>query len=219
MDPRKRAWIWAGLGLAAGVGVVLVATKPGGEGERRLPGNGDGNGPLPPATPVPPPPTPERAPRVGVRQGGRVLLLGDSIAQGLAVPLNRLSTDARATLAVSAKSGTTIAAWATMQPPRCDVALVSLGTNDMKLADPTVERSKLEALMVRLREAATRVVWIAPPPMPFPDRGVRQMIAAAAAANGVELFPSVDVQRGPDLIHPTASGYAALAGLVWRWLG
>lgn len=218
MDPRKRAWIWAGLGLAAGVGVVIVTSKSGDE-RSKLP-EPEGGGSLPPATPPRPQPTmPERPPRVTVVPGARVLLLGDSIAQGLTAPLNRLVTDAKASLSVTAKMGTTISAWSGTPPPKSDIALVSLGTNDMKLLDPLAEKSKLEALLLRLRETSRRVVWVSPPPMPFQDRGVRQMLASTTAAAGVELFPSIEVPRGPDGVHPNASGYAALAGLLWRWIG
>lgn len=149
--------------------------------------------------------------------GKRLLLLGDSLAVGLGTPLRTLATDARAEMVVMARQGTRIAQWAEAALPEVDIALVSLGTNDMRLLQPETEREVLALLVQRLHAAAGRVVWLAPPVMPFPDRGVRAMIAGA----GVEVFPSLGltIARGPDAVHPTAAGYAGWAAAIWRWLG
>ena len=145
-----------------------------------------------------------------------MLLVGDSLAVGLTAPLKQLVVGSGSSLQAQAKEGTTILAWASKDYPACDVALVSLGTNDMKLSDPMSERAKLDRMLATLRARAARVVWILPPPMPFADRGVLAMIRDAAAKAGVEVLVSPDVPRSPDKIHPTAAGYAGWAGLIWR---
>lgn len=94
--------------------------------------------------------------------------------------------------------------------------LVSLGTNDMKLFDPALETPFLKALVAKLRATGARLVWILPPVMPFPDKGVLAMIAAT----GMPLFHSeaLVLPRGSDQIHPTSVGYAGWAGAIWSFL-
>jgi hypothetical protein len=148
-----------------------------------------------------------------------MLLVGDSLAVGLSAPLKQLCSGSGLQFASMAKEGTTILAWSARDFPQADITLVSLGTNDMRLSDPLSERPKLDALLARLRSRSKRVVWLMPPPMPFPDRGVLKMILDATAAAGVEVMPSLEgISRAPDKIHCTPAGYAAWAGMIWRWI-
>lgn len=210
--------MWAGLGLAAGVGVVVYASSNSSKapepGDKPLPGPKPSGGALPgPESATPPQP---RAPRKRLAAGDRLFLLGDSLAVGLTAPLRQLAVASEVQFASRAKEGTTIAAWASADVAENDVVLVSLGTNDMKLADPLLERPKLDALLARLTKSSKRVIWLLPPPMPFPDRGVLAMIDDASKVAKTALMPSLDVDRGPDKIHPTGRGYAAWAGFIWN---
>ena len=196
MDARKRAWIWAGLALTAGVGVVLVATRSDASDNALPSGSG--------------------APALAA--GERMFLVGDSLAVGLSAPMRQLCTASGVGFDAAAKQGTTVLAWASFDFPPAETTLISLGTNDMKMFDPLSERPKIDAMLARAKASSRRVVWLLPPPMPFPDRGVIDMITEAATSAGVELLQAPDVQRGPDKIHPTAAGYAAWAGLIWQYL-
>ena len=201
MDARKRAWLWAGLGLGfAAVGGVVVYAASSSPGEAPT---GAGPAPLPPA-------------RKRIAEGDRLLLVGDSLAVGLTLPLKQLATSSGVKFAAMAKESTTIAHWSTADFPESDVVLVVLGTNDMKLLDPLSERPKLDALLAKLSKLSKRVVWVLPPPMPFPDKGVLAMIDEAARAAKIALVPPLDIPRAPDKIHSTARGYAAWAGFIWR---
>lgn len=193
MDPKKRAWIWSGIALATGVGVVLMM---GSAADATV-------GPL-------------------LVPGDRLLLLGDSLAEGLATPLGQLSHDTHVDFASDGRSGTRIADWAsqswleTALARRPKLVIVSLGTNDMLMLDPRIETGQLRALVARIKASGARQLWLMPPTMPFDDHGVRAMLEEA----GMDLFPSdaLDIPRGPDLIHPTAMGYAGWAGAVWQYL-
>lgn len=201
MDPRKRAWIWSGLVLAAGVGLVSAASS---------------REPAPGATPQKP--TAPRRRRTAA--GARFALLGDSFAQGLALPLGQLARDAQVALVVDGRQGARITDFASSAPSLSaplDVVLVSLGTNDMKMQKPDDEAPLLDQLLASLRRAGKEVIWIAPPALPFPDRGVRRMIAKTAVPSFAS--DTLVIPRGPDGIHPTAFGYAGWAGAIWRWLG
>jgi lysophospholipase L1-like esterase len=194
VDSGKRLWLYTGLALAAGVGLVSAASKP-----KTLPE---------PIKPV-------------LKPGSKVLLIGDSFAQGLAPPLKQLFSEHGMLFLADGRIGSTIQQWASqpwldaaLAKGKPDVVLVSLGTNDMKLVDPMLEKPALANLVSKLKQSAGSIVWISPPSLPFPDRGVRSMLADMPAFHSEAL----SIPRGPDAIHPNIAGYAGWAGALFRWL-
>lgn len=210
MTPEERQWVWGSLAIVGGVGLVLAT--------RQLAQPPDAGAP----------PSPGAAPNAGagprvIAPGARVLLIGDSLAQGLAPPLMQLARTDGVHLTARGRQSTTIAQWAD-QPWLAQalaegpfaLVLVSLGTNDMKLARPAAEAAALDRLLGRIRATGALVVWIAPPTMPFPDPGVRALVASTR----VPTFPSetLSIPRSADGIHGSIAGYAGWAGALWRWL-
>ncbi len=198
MDSKKRLWIYAGLGLAAGVGLVVASHD-----EKAV-----GAAPSPLGPPL-------------LARGDRILLVGDSLAQGLGVPLQQLALGSGVDLRSDGRQGTRIDDWA--KNPWIDqnvalakptLVLVSLGTNDMKMANPLTERASLDVILKKIASIPARILWISPPTMPFPDRGARSLLV------GIPSFRSDGfvIQRGPDGIHPTVSAYAGWAGALWAAL-
>lgn len=155
----------------------------------------------------------------------RLLLVGDSLAVGLAPPLRALSADARVTFDSIAKEGTRIDQWARSQVLADKLAqfqptliLVSLGTNDEYLPSAAPQEPHLHELLERLRKAAP-VAWIGPPTLPkSASNGVTPMIKANVPRSHYFPSDSLQIPRGPDGIHPTARGYAGWAGALWRWI-
>ena len=154
-----------------------------------------------------------------------MLLFGDSLAVGLNQHMPELANEAGVDYTGHGIVGSTITHWATdpwvdetlasFQPT---LTLVSLGTNDEKTAPGAAAREQpaFEELLDKLLAAGTEVVWIGPPSLPFPRQGVSDMIR-----QGVPYYfrsEELDIPRGPDGLHPTASGYAGWAGAIWRWL-
>ncbi len=178
-----------------------------------------------------------------VRKGMRVLLIGDSLAVGMAPYFAALAKEAGGDFKAMATVGTTINAWSanadlkklleTFQP---ELVLVSLGTNDsfMRGADViTKQQAQLEKLYALLTQwprsrdyglGPEHVVWIGPPTLPNPPSpGISKMIqdsAGSALAPRYFYFHSekLEMPRGPDKLHPTARGYAGWAGAIWHWL-
>jgi hypothetical protein len=153
--------------------------------------------------------------------GARILLVGDSLAQGLGPPLKQLAIDNGFAFQVDGRQGTRIVDWATQPWLQQDLTtfkptlvLVSLGTNDMRLKDPSTEKTSLMKLVQKLQ--GVRTLLLAPPTMPFPDSGVRPMLSAT----GLPLFHSetLTIPRSTDGIHPTVVGYAGWAGVLWSRL-
>lgn len=192
----SKTWIYAGLAVAAGVSAVGLVKLL--SGPRVKPGR------------------------------SRVFLVGDSLAVGLAPHLKALSAEAKIPFEALAKEGTRIDQWAGSQVLRDKLQafaptliLVSLGTNDEYLGEGGAQRQApyLQTLLQNLRAASPEVAWIGPPRLPkASSNGVVALIRSKVP--DTHYFPSenLDITRGPDGLHPTARGYAAWAGSIWRWL-
>lgn len=178
-----------------------------------------------------------------IKKGMRVLLIGDSLAVGMAPHFSALAKEAGVDFKSLAIVGTRIDQWAasadlkillaSFQP---DLILVSLGTNDSFMQGSAIieqQKAQLEKLLGVLTQWSRSsdyglgpeyVVWIGPPTLPNPPSpGISQMVqdgAGSALAPRYYYFHSERLQlpRGPDGIHPIVRGYAGWAGAIWHWL-
>lgn len=160
-----------------------------------------------------------------------VLLIGDSLALGLAQPMQERARATPVNFASTGQQSTTIHQWVTgqglgkplsavLEEAQPSLTLVSLGTNDMRTSDPAAagrEGGQLADLL--LRSGAGAVGWILPPAMPFGDGGFRAALAAELAQRNVRTFDSsaLAIPRASDGIHPTAAGYALWARGIADW--
>lgn len=171
-----------------------------------------------PVSPQPPPAPGSEQPSKPVT---RVLILGDSLAVGLGPTLKTLASQSGAQYAeVDAKVGTRIDQWSPkiadlLQQHRPDLVLVSLGTNDAAMFDPTVNAAKAQQIVDAVKNYGARLLWIGLPTLPARLKAdtVRQMIQAT----GVRYFDSrqVSFERAQDGIHATPNGYATWANAIW----
>jgi lysophospholipase L1-like esterase len=162
------------------------------------------------------------------------VLIGDSLAEGLAPELARLAVGPPMVAFHSdAVKGSTIRQWLGGTAVRDAVregdtnAIVILGTNDMamdpKVADPATEGSRAEKLIRGLRQqGVAAVAWVAPPAMAFDKPAFREALAASCEAEAARLFDTpatgIDLERAPDKIHLTPAGYRAWAEAIAAWL-
>lgn len=166
--------------------------------------------------------------RPRIASGGRVYLVGDSLAQGLLPPLRQEAADADVELRGRGVRSTRIRDWthgelqqalqADLQGFDPDLVLVSLGTNDFT-ASPEAVADSVAELLEEL--SAHRIVWVLPPT--YVDKAgndrlatVRDIIRQKVA----NAFPSdeLEIPRAPDGLHPTAKGYSGWAAAIWQWL-
>lgn len=157
--------------------------------------------------------------------GERVLLLGDSIGVGTAQHLADELAAAGATLDAEPHVGWTAKKVRTAldaDPSLVgDVVVISLGSNDWAMMDPTSEADDVHAIVATARaRGARRVLWVIGPNYgidnpPAPATMTKQVAFATMVADqDVELVvPNAEVvsQLGPDRIHLPPRGYAALA--------
>ncbi len=175
-----------------------------------------------------------------VKRGDRILLVGDSLSVGLAVPLRALAKEAGYEFASLGKVGSLTNLWAgegaeggqfsaLLRSFRPTVVLVSLGTNDewipkynpsanvLRQQQPFVDR-----LVAKIRGAGAVVLWIGPPThnaAPIPE--FRAYIQKVVGKDHYFHSERYAIPRNPppdNVPHPTVKGYAAWAGSIWRWL-
>jgi hypothetical protein len=211
----KLLW-YAGIGClaGAGVGAVLLLAAPPRQGDET-----EGPGPAPgPGTPG------SEGGAACPPIGTRILLLGDSYAQGIASAMTALARGCACPFVASAVVGSHVTEWASdgwllpaLQASTPNVVLVSLGANDFQRNDPGNVQAGVTALVSKIRAAGARVLWIAPLQEPFMDKvGALSMWKDAV---GNDWFDSslLTLPRSGDGIHSTPAGYAAWAAEVWHW--
>lgn len=165
-------------------------------------------------------------------ENDRVLLVGDSLAVGLSVPMRKLAADAGIPFDSVAHSGSRLDQWskttgygaqliqklATFRPT---VVLISLGTNDSYMVAPkaiAAVAGHLATIMQRIAGAEARLYWIGPPTLPKPDNGAVATIRSAIPRFQYFDSAQLTIPRQPDGIHPTWKGYAFWAEQIWGWL-
>jgi hypothetical protein len=163
--------------------------------------------------------------------GQRVLLLGDSIGVGTAQHLADALGPSGITLDAEAHVGWTAKkvrqAYEADPSMVGDAVVISLGSNDAALFDPSSEADDVQAIVATAQaRGAARIVWIIAPNYaitpPAPATPAKQAtFLALVQAQPVELLqPSDDVVRqiGGDHIHLPPSGYDALGRQIAAYL-
>jgi lysophospholipase L1-like esterase len=160
----------------------------------------------------------------------RILLIGDSLAQGMLPHFQALSSEAKIPYVGTGIPGTRVDQWVhsdwlvrklvELSPTH---VFVSLGTNDAftNLSDASVRQSAKQ-LVAMLKKSGANVIWIGAPRMPetYGGKPFRPEIIETIRSVAPFYFDSsnYNIPRGPDLLHPSAGGYAGWAGAIWNWI-
>lgn len=185
----------------------------------------------PPAEAAPsvaPPPDSSTTPPVEpapLPEGTRVLHIGDSMAGALGLELNRQLKEqgVKSTLRFETSSYIPTWAWGDTLPQalaqvKPDLVIVTLGMNELKIADPGQRAKTVRRLVERLGDRPC--VWISPPPLASGTNElptvIRDNCPPCAFMNTDEVYP--DMPRLGDKVHPTMPARAEWARRVIRWL-
>ena len=167
-----------------------------------------------------------------VQPGDRVVLMGDSQAEGLSTVMPRLAAADDVALLPVFVTGSSVRQWAepvtqgwdltaqwkTIRAFKPTVILVSLGSNDSYSGAQVrdIDRPYLAGLLSMLEETGVRrVVWIGPPKLKRAETGL-ESFADLVKSTGVRYYDSrtIDIDMEPDQLHTTGKGRK-----VWgRWL-
>jgi hypothetical protein len=167
------------------------------------------------------PPPAEPAP---LPEGTVVLHIGDSMAGALGVALNDELKQHKVKGWLRFKKASYIPSWAwSKELPlylaqfKPDLVLITLGTNEVKMPDPTERVPLIKKLVERL--GGRPCVWIAPPVWTR-DNGLYDVIRANIAPcrwmDTEQVYPNMP--RIGDKIHPTVGARKEWARRVVRWL-
>jgi hypothetical protein len=200
VNAGKNAWIYAGLAVAAGVGLVTIASPKSALGD------------------------PDECRRLRCLSERRILLIGDAMAHGLSMSLEKLAHGAKTEFLTIAKpTGVRVADWpALLEQERIrqylpKLVLVAIGPADLRTKQGTIDSASMAALTAMLKTLPSSVIWVNPPKMPVEDPKIREAIKSVG---GADLYPSevLAIPRGPDGLRPTTAGFAGWAGAIWRWI-
>jgi lysophospholipase L1-like esterase len=154
-----------------------------------------------------------------------ILFIGDSMAEGLQIPLAEYTQFNGHKLTTIAKTSTSIVAWVgrdslgrlrnTIQELKPSYVILSLGSNELFTKDLETYDKYLQNIVNQLGN--TKFVWIGPPKWKE-DNGLTNRIAQKIGKN--RYFPSeaVKMRRAGDGIHPTYQGYFQWADSLCAWI-
>lgn len=160
----------------------------------------------------------------------RVLVIGDSLAHGMAPHFRGLAEEEDLPILTLTRPGSRIDQWVdsieldsaldSFEPTH---VLVSLGTNDAYTDfSANVIGEEAAELVQLIEEAGAYVIWIGVPDLPavYGGRDINEESLDEIEREAPYYYESTDLEipRGPDNLHPTAAGYAGWAGAIWGWL-
>ena len=153
--------------------------------------------------------------------GRSVLLVGDSMAEGIAAPLQKKVEAAGGHFIDGHERSSTIVWWQgsgklreLLSQYHPDIVFIALGSNEIFLEQPEVRAPLIKEMVTELGTRPS--FWIGPPSWK-PDKGLVHVIDDNFQPDHFYNSNDLKVPRAPDGKHPTAQGYQAWTELIWNW--
>ena len=153
--------------------------------------------------------------------GKTVLLVGDSMAEGLGPHLQRKVEAAGGRFIHGQERSSTIVWWhgsgrlrELLGKYRPDVVFIALGSNELFVKQPELRAPLIREMVAALGERPA--FWIGPPSWK-PDGGLLRVIDENFQPRHFYDSAGLKVSRAPDGKHPTAQGFQSWTELVWSW--
>lgn len=153
----------------------------------------------------------------------RVLLMGDSIAEGLEAPLRRAATAEGAEVVVGVhQRGSTISQWAKRAPQAAAIAapsvvLVALGSNDVH----TPKGEDVDAVIKSALEWGAELAWLTP----FRQNGAGESLpgliwqSSGIVLDGQATLKEARATTASDGVHLNPANYERVGQAIWRNIG
>jgi lysophospholipase L1-like esterase len=153
--------------------------------------------------------------------GRRVLLVGDSMAEGIAPFLQRRVEAAGGLWTSQPEQSSTIIWWqgsgklrALIAQHRPDIIFIALGSNELFAQDA---ESRAPLIRTMVSEIGRREAYWVGPPSWKPGSRLVPVIEENFQAGHFYNSDTLDVPRGKDGKHPTLQGYERWVELIWKW--
>jgi hypothetical protein len=153
--------------------------------------------------------------------GKSVLLVGDSMAEGLRPSLQQRVEAAGGRFFGEAWQSSTIIGWQgsgrlreMIERYRPDIVFISLGSNELEARRPEDRAPLVKQMVAELGQRPA--YWIGPPSW-REDRGLLRVIAENFQPGHFYNASNLQVPRQRDGKHPTSEGFAEWTQLIWAW--
>ena len=184
---------------------------------RRVSLAGWGSNVAPEASDVSPP---YRSTLLQALEGKTVLLVGDSMAEGIGPWLQQKVMAAGGRFVSRFNRSSTISWWASgplqsaLARHQPDIVFIALGSNEIFMARPQTAAPFIWRIVAQL--GSRSAFWVGPPCWE-PDHGLVGVIEANFMSGRFYNSNSLRVTRARDGKHPTAQGYQHWVNLIWAW--
>jgi hypothetical protein len=153
--------------------------------------------------------------------GKSVLLVGDSMAEGLRPSLQQRVEAAGGRFFGEPWQSSTIIGWQgsgrlreMIERYRPDVVFISLGSNELEARKPEARAPLIKQMVAELGQRPA--YWIGPPSWKE-DRGLLRVIEENFQPGHFYNASNLQVPRQRDGKHPTSEGFAQWTQLIWAW--
>jgi len=156
-----------------------------------------------------------------LKKGSRIVLLGDSLAEGMAAPFLSLTKKCNYKGYVYALHSTKIDYWSkridkVMIDTRPALVIVSLGTNDSGISKPELQRPHVKKIVSSVKKHGSKILWLLPQQLPARFKSqdeIKKIITEES-----EIFLASRLETVKDQIHLTQSGYKMRITKSWMHL-
>ena len=151
-----------------------------------------------------------------------VLVFGDSMTHHLAMSIAKYGTKNNYKVMGVTWESSSIPGWSGsgkikqyMEKSNPDFVIISLGSNEMGLKNFDQRIPYVKKIVEQLDDIP--YVWVGPP-LWKEDKGVYTMLEKALPTGVLFRTENLDLERGPDHIHPTKKGADVWADTLMRWI-
>ncbi|NJL14511.1 MAG: SGNH/GDSL hydrolase family protein [Microscillaceae bacterium] len=155
-----------------------------------------------------------------------ILFIGDSMAQGLEIPLRQYALFNGHRLITLARQSATIVSWVgqdstgrlrqALAENKPSYLIICLGSNELMTRGLEVYRKYLQNIVAQI--GALPFVWIGPPNW-RQDNGLTDLMAEVIGTDKYFASKQLQLPRAGDGIHPTVAAYQAWADTLATWIG
>lgn len=153
--------------------------------------------------------------------GQNVLLVGDSMAEGLRPSLQKRVEAAGGRFTAEPWQSSTIIGWEgtgrlkeMIERYQPDIVFIALGSNELEARRPDARAPLIKQMLAEI--GARPAFWIGPPSWK-PDRGLLGVIAENFQPGHFFNASNLQVPRQSDGKHPTLEGFEQWTELIWNW--
>lgn len=152
-----------------------------------------------------------------------VILLGDSLAQGMAHEFSKTAKKNGYTPVVLAKGGTWCNYWSgsiekIVKKHRPQFVIVSLGTNDSTSSKPEPQRLHIKKIRETIVASGARLLWLTPPQLPkrFASKEeIRKILVDEILPTETFTADDMSLEKEKDKVHMTPKGYRDWILAAW----